>query len=268
MEKPVVFKSGRHQLVGQLHRPEKSKGLVPAVVFFHGFTGNKAEFRRVFVRTARALARLGIASLRFDFAGSGDSEGEFSAMTPSSELQDAREALRFLRRQPGIDKKRVGVLGMSLGGMMAAYMLGEDQALCTGVLWNPVAHPNWRGERMTPKEKRELKRMGFVDMNGWALGKGFIDEMKRMNPLKAIAGARCPVLLVQGEKDLTVPSSGAQEYQKAFKKTGYPMAIHLVEGAGHCFESILHEMELISVTLDWFAWQFADNPRMHANQRE
>ena len=252
MEKPVVFKSGGRQLVGQLHIPEKQRGPMPAVVFFHGFTGNKMEFRRIFVRTARALARMGIASLRFDFAGSGDSEGEFSAMTPTSELQDAREALRFIRRQPGIDKKRIAVLGMSLGGMMAAYMLGEDQALRTGVLWNPVAHPWRRGEKMTDEEKRQLKQMGCIDMHGWALGKGFVDEMKRSAPLKAITKARCPVLLVQGEKDETVPVACAQDYQKAFRKTGRELAVHLVEGAGHCFESLQQDMELLAVTLHWF----------------
>jgi dipeptidyl aminopeptidase/acylaminoacyl peptidase len=252
MEKPVIFKSEGQQVVGMLHLPEKGRGKVPAVVFLHGFTGNKGEFRRVFVRTARALAEIGVASLRFDFRGSGDSGGEFSAMTPSGELQDAREALHFLRKQPEVDGKRIAILGMSLGGMIAAHVLGEDRRLLTGVLWNPVAHPFERySKSLSPAEKKQLKEMGCIDMNGWALGQAFIADMRKMNPLKAIAGARCPVLLIQGSNDQTVLPSSAADYQKAFRKSGQDMRVHMVNGAGHCFESLRWEMELIGVTLCW-----------------
>ena len=258
MEKPVFIKSHGERLAGYLHLPERRRGLVPAVVFLHGFTGSKAEFRRSFVRMARALQRVGIASLRFDFRGSGDSEGEFSAMTPTRELQDAREALRFVRRQPGIDPKRVGIVGLSLGGMIAAYILGEDRLVKTGVLWNPVSDPqNRHKNRLTPMDRRQLKEMGFVDMDGWALGQAFLSDMKTFNPLKAIASASCPILIVQASGDQTVPPSSAHAYKKALRKSGQEAAIHLVNGADHCFSSILWDMELIAVTLEWMRTRLA-----------
>jgi len=78
------------------------------------------ESHWIFVKCARALARAGIASLRFDFYGSGESDGEFREVTLQGEIADARAAMDFFRRQKGIDPKRLGLLGLSLGGAIAA----------------------------------------------------------------------------------------------------------------------------------------------------
>jgi len=73
MEKSIVFRSGRHKLAGVMHIPEIRRKSYPAVVMFHGFTGNKCESHFIFTKTARRLVLRGIAVLRFDFMGSGDS---------------------------------------------------------------------------------------------------------------------------------------------------------------------------------------------------
>src|SRR5579864_8279648 len=110
-------------LRGVLHRPSDAAGRsLPAVVMFHGFTGNRMEAHWIFVKCARNLAQAGIASLRFDFCGSGESDGEFSEVTLRGEIADGRMAVEFLRRQRGIDAQRVGLLGLSLGGTVAAAL--------------------------------------------------------------------------------------------------------------------------------------------------
>ena len=76
-ERPIVFYNKGQQLNGILHSPVACAALCPAVVFFHGFTGTKVEPHRIFVKTARELAAIGFYALRFDFRGSGDSEGIF-----------------------------------------------------------------------------------------------------------------------------------------------------------------------------------------------
>src|SRR5262249_25576500 len=94
----------------------------PAVLLLHGFTGHRAEDGRLFVLTGRALAQSGIDCLRCDFRGSGDSDGDFDAMTLSSELEDARAALAWLMRQARIDRARLGVVGLSLGSVVAQLL--------------------------------------------------------------------------------------------------------------------------------------------------
>ena len=128
MQKPVVFKSDGNDLYGVLHLPYKISfdNPVPAVVFCHGFTGSKVEAHYIFVKMSRALEKHGIASLRFDFRGCGDSTGDFINTTVMDEVKDTRHAINFICAQHGIDKNRIGVLGLSLGGAVAAYVAGRD----------------------------------------------------------------------------------------------------------------------------------------------
>ena len=87
-------------LRGMMHRPAGARHRrVPAVTMFHGFTGNRMESHWIFVKCSRALAQAGIASLRFDFYGSGESAGDFREVTLRGEIADGRAAVAFLRRQ-------------------------------------------------------------------------------------------------------------------------------------------------------------------------
>jgi alpha/beta superfamily hydrolase len=111
MNKPVTFKNQGQELVGILHVPDalQSGERAPAIVMFHGFTGNKSESHRLFVHVAKALCNADFVVLRFDFRGSGDSDGEFEDMTVPGEVSDAREALTFLSKLDFVDKDQTGI---------------------------------------------------------------------------------------------------------------------------------------------------------------
>src|SRR5208337_4739124 len=140
MEQPVIFTNKGQQLVGMVHVPAQARPL-PAVVMYHGFTGHHMESHLLYVKIARALAKAGIGSLRFDFRGSGNSEGNFSKMTVSSEIDDAMVALDFLSGQSWVDDERIGILGLSLGGGIAAVVSGRDDRVKATVLLSAVARP-------------------------------------------------------------------------------------------------------------------------------
>ncbi len=126
MQTPVVFENEGQKLFGMIHMPE-GKGPWPGVVFCHGFTGHKIETHCIFVKLAREMCRRGIAVLRFDFRGSGESEGLFEEMTVQGEISDAGKALEFLAGYKGIDPSRIGLLGFSLGGLVASIGVGPDK---------------------------------------------------------------------------------------------------------------------------------------------
>jgi uncharacterized protein len=107
-ERLLWIPSGGKRMAGVLHLPA-GRGRAPAVLMLHGFTGHKVETHRLFVRTARQLAASGLIVLRFDFRGSGDSEGEFEEMTIRGEVEDALNALAFLREQRRVDTARVRI---------------------------------------------------------------------------------------------------------------------------------------------------------------
>ena len=114
----------------------------------HGFTGNRIEAHFIFVKAARALAQAGIAAFRFDFRGSGESGGRFEDMTVPGEIADARTAVQVLARQPRMDRARIGILGLSLGGMVAANTAAREPAVRSLALWCATANPTSMFQRL------------------------------------------------------------------------------------------------------------------------
>lgn len=251
-EIPVVFRSAGQQIVGIWHRPD-GEGPFPAVVFLHGFTGNKAESHRIFVQQARRLARIGIASLRFDFRGSGDSEGEFRDMTISGEIADARAAFSWVVSRQDADPNRLGLLGMSLGGLVAAFAAAERQDLRALVLWNPVADAAAaRERRRTATSDAELREFGVVNNAGYAVGLNFLAELDRLDPVSALAPTQVPVLIVNGTADDVVPPSDSRAYRDALSAKGARCRLHEIHGADHTFTAFPWTEECLTVTTDWF----------------
>ena len=141
MQKAVELKSQGLTLRGMLHMPDSATHKVPVVVIFHGFTGNKMEPHFIFVKLSRMLEKKGIASVRFDFGGSGESDGYFINMTLSGEIRDAHNILDYVKKLDGIDPERIGLVGLSMGGSVASALAGERKdeinSLC---LWAPAEY--------------------------------------------------------------------------------------------------------------------------------
>ena len=107
----VWITSGNHQVPGIFAVPKArgSAATYPAVLLLHGFASAKDEVGNMYKHLARGLAEHGIASLRIDFAGSGQSKQTFLELTYPGMVADARAALAWLLRRTNIDKSHVGV---------------------------------------------------------------------------------------------------------------------------------------------------------------
>ena len=113
------------QLAATLQLPEAS-GPHPGVLLCQGLSGVR---RLVMPEVAGALAQVGIASLRFDYAGFGDSEGARGWLDPISRAGDAQCALTQLRTQPEVDASRIGVYGHSYGGPVALQLAASTPGI-------------------------------------------------------------------------------------------------------------------------------------------
>lgn len=256
IETPVMFKVAGQQVIGILHRPDRSRRKRPAVLLLHGFTGSKHEAHRLFVLTARALARQGVIVLRFDFRGSGDSAGDFSDMTIATELADARAAWRFLRRQPGVDRSRMGVLGMSMGGLVAAYLLAAESSAKAAVLWCPVGDPRrLLRVRMSPQAASDLRGRGVIDWGGWPVGKAFVEDLQGRDPFAAIARSQAPVLILHGDADETVPVDESLPYVVARGPTGASIRREIIPGGTHTFATLEGIAQVVKRSAEWLVGQ-------------
>lgn len=256
MQKPVVFKSDKNELFGVLHLPYRV-GVdrpVPAVVFCHGFTGHKVEAHRIFVKMARALERRGIASLRFDFRGCGDSGGDFLHTTVMGEIEDTCNAVNFICTQPsGIDRNRIGLLGLSLGGTVSAYVAGKDPRITALALWAPAADLAEEEEQIrTEKEIKRIRRFKAMDYYGTLIGREFMEEIPKINPLKAIKGFNGSTIILHGTKDESVPLSHSLKFYNILKKKRLKAERYLIKDSDHVFSSYVWEQEVINKTLRFF----------------
>jgi dienelactone hydrolase len=114
----VVIPSDGWQLVGDFVHGRSVASRGPAVLMLNKANGD----RRVYANVARELARRGVASLRLDLRGEGESTnlGSFVPSVPNEHIRNAHRdviaALQWLRVQPGVDTTRLGVIGASYSG--------------------------------------------------------------------------------------------------------------------------------------------------------
>lgn len=256
METFVQFQNPRRKwLRGMIHLPEearprrKGSRRVPGVVLFHGFTGDRMESHWMFVKCSRALAEAGIASLRFDFYGSGESEGDFREVTLNGEIADARAAVDFFRGQKGIDPRCVGLLGLSLGGLIAATLAPRVRPRAL-VLWSALAHTDHLLTLAEASVKPIPGGNGRFEYDAREISPHFLEDALAVEPLLSVASFKGPILIIHPERDAHVPYSHAEDYYRA--AGGATKELVVIPGADHVFTSVAWEGEVITRSVEWF----------------
>ncbi len=232
----------------------------PVVVAFHGFEGTRMGSSSFFVYLSRSLAQAGIASVRFDFLGSGESEGEFADMTISRELEEAARILEWTARQPGIDGSRMALLGHSMGGSITGVLAGlmeegkieiEGVDVRTLALLAPAGEIRDRIDDELAARGLDLKvgsaefqKLPFpIPVRGGFVGREFFDDLGHYEVMRQSALFRKPVLLIQGDADHMVPLSVSEDYAARMKDCER----HLIRGAGHNFNDPVARARLFDI---------------------
>jgi len=255
MIKPVTFMSEGEQIIGVLHVPDDLRGdkRAPAIAMFHGFTGNKSEAHRLFVHVARSLCNDGFVVLRFDFRGSGDSDGEFEDMTVPGEVCDASRSIDFLSELNFVDSERIGVLGLSMGGRVAAILASRDRRIKFVILYSAALTP-LRRKFLEGLEKESIRRLEMGEAvhvgNGWYLKKGFFETVDSIVPLDVLDRIRVPVLIIHGDSDSVIPLDGALKGYEIIRDLNDKNELYIVRGGDHVFTRREHTIEVIERTLD------------------
>jgi pimeloyl-ACP methyl ester carboxylesterase len=243
MQRAVELLSHGAVLRGMEHIPAEAPGKLPAVILFHGFTGNRLEPHRMFLKISRMLETIGYASFRFDFMGSGESDGNFEDMTLSTEIADGNAILDWVRADSRIDPDRVSLLGLSMGGLVASLIAGErPQDVERLILLAPAGNMPSIVQHMQSTQPLASEADVF-DYGGNLVGRAFAEDFKDLDVYGRAKRYTGPVLLIHGSHDETVPYQVSEQYRDL--AYGSNATLRIVQGANHTFDSQRWEGEVM-----------------------
>ena len=239
---PVTIDGAMGKLSAVIQKPEGDK--MPMVMILHGFTGNKNE--KLLTTLADALEAKGIASIRFDFNGHGESEGDFVNMTVLNEIEDAKQVYAYVRDLRYVES--VCVAGHSQGGVVTSMLAGElgAEAIKKVVLLAPAAvlrDDAIRGSVMGTTYDAGNPPESVKIFGRYNLGRGYMLTSQTLPIYETAEKFTGPACMIHGTADRIVPYTYSQRYAKIYANG----ELHLIEGADHGFTGFEDEAANIAV---------------------
>nr|MDJ0643738.1 alpha/beta fold hydrolase [Erythrobacter sp.] len=228
MQSLSVPTHGGHTLDGALEMPT---GLVRgAAIFAHCFTCTKQS--KAAISVSRALARQGIACLRFDFTGLGGSEGDFGRAGFATDIADLVAVADYLcERFEG----KLLLVGHSLGGaavLAAASELGAEKVAAIATIGAPSDVPHVlhiiKGDHEAIKHDGD----GPVTIGGqsFTLSREFLERTEAVDLLDIVKQVRLPFLVLHSPTDAIV---GIEHASALFGAAFHPKSFISLAGADH-----------------------------------
>jgi len=249
-EERVVFYNEKNQkLVGLLSLPENKKS--PIAIIIHGFKGTK-EYYPFVNNSTKPLTDAGIAVLRIDCRGSGESDLEFKDMTIKSESEDVLTAIDYVKTLD-IDSKRIAFAGISMGTAAILMAMKHKPDVKTLVFWGPVWYFNGDSYYDTPQNRKTVEEEGVFYVKQRLTGKKLIagkelfKEITTLDVRPFMQFVKIPVLILRGSED---EIAGTGRDKEAIKLLNAEYKV--IEKGDHNFTDKDSEKELIKLTVDWF----------------
>ena len=240
---------------------------LPLVLLIHGHGGTRHEAGG-FTRVAAGLANNGIASLRMDFPGCGDSREPFQENNLTHMLADIESAFEFAQHHMQVDTTRLGVLGFSMGGRLALHWVANNRQFQVLGLWAPSASPGGNnlktflgGPQQYQALRNQAKRDGWATFTtSWgqrqALGLRWFEDLEASFPLDSAARYQGALMVLYGDKDTIVPPT-VSESVITHATQASSVTRHVVKDADHGLGLFDHNAALsqqaVQATVDFFS---------------
>lgn len=241
----IVFKNKAGlELSASLELPANE--VVAYALFAHCFTCSKDALAAF--RISQALTDSGIAVLRFDFTGLGNSQGDFANTNFSSNVEDLLSAADYLRTQ---HKAPSLLIGHSFGGsavLVAATHLPETKAIVTIAA---PAHLTQLKVLFTDKlDEISTEGEAEVDLAGrkFHIKKQFLDNLEQSDLLSITASLDKALLIFHSFQDTLVPIQHAYDI---FNAATHAKNIITLEGADHLLSAKKDAMYVATLIADW-----------------
>jgi hypothetical protein len=226
VEEEVAFASlvPNIRLAGTVTKPEGA-GPFPAVVLLSGSGSQDRDCaiygHRPFRVIADHLTRRGFAVLRFDDRGVGGSSGEFKSLHVADSVADAIGATKYLLSRSDIDKRRVGIIGHSEGGLMACLAALDEPGISFLVLLATAA---------VPIEEILIEQVSAIAKIGGASEEQIAKEVDlQRKAIKAVQAALSPAAAVEAARATLMDAGLAEERADASAKVfAVPLLYELI----------------------------------------
>lgn len=236
----VTIDGDHGKLHAVIHKPEMKDGeRCPMVLLCHGFMGNKEGALEK--QIAALLQAQGIASIRFDFNGHGQSEGRFQDMTVPNEIVDAKKVIEYVSNLPYVES--VAITGHSQGGVVAAMTAGDlgAEKIKAVVLLAPAAvlrddaiRGSTMGATYDPFNLGE-----YVELfRGLKLGAEYIRTAFSLPIYDTAAKYQGPALIIHGTGDRVVPYT----YGERFHQIWDGSELVIIDKADHGFSQQIEQV--------------------------
>lgn len=234
---PVQIPSGEIQLSGNLFpSSSKAEGKSPVVLHIHGW---KSRQDRAF-EISKLLSAMGFICLTFDLRGHGKSPGDIEKFSRKDFLEDCIAAYDFLAEQEGVDKESISVVGSSFGAYLAA-LLTKERTVSRLVLRVPADYPD-EGFEIPKVQAEDPKKLEWrANPKKW----------KETAALRAVHDFRGETLVVESEKDESIPHQTVQNYINAVEEEGLLTHVVMKDAPHSLRERPDLQREFEKILVDW-----------------
>lgn len=247
----------------------QGEGPFPLAVMIHGFGGQRKDEGSTTI--ASALSAQGIATIRMDFPGHGESEEDSSFNSESNMKKDILNGIKYARDKYPIDASRIGAFGYSLGGRLILELIDDEAYTFKSIaLLAPAADTDdfeliFGGQDRWDKLKKEARssESGFAMYDGGIqhLSKQWFADIEKYNGNSLITKAARkfagPVLVIYAVDDAVVHPSVSKAVAEALNSQ-----VVVVPAGGHSYGYFGNNHIILQLTSTAVAAFFAYNLKM------
>jgi len=226
----------------------------PLIVMIHG--GPHGQQGPLFVFKSQYYAHRGWATLQVNFRGStGYGQAFADAVFGDQNGNEAQDVLygvsAALRRNPWIDRDRIGIEGGSYGGQLTCWLITQTAMFRAAIPLAPITN-NISYNYMTYYNMYEQMEWGALPHQG-----NLMDVLWERSALKHVAKVKTSTMLIHGENDNDVPIAESEQFYIALRDVGVEAVMVRYPREGHGLAEPKHAVDLMDRSVAWYEKHFS-----------